>query len=154
MISLENFLQYCSAPLCYLSTFLYPFLSQSLHVSFIPFISSLFISLLPYQTLMCLCMPLFFTLSCVWKHWLQHIQPKMYWKPNPPKNVMDLVCILLQLLAVAGMSDTLLYNIAGLCYQLFLMWYHRINKFISSFLYLFLEGNLRDKLSTSKNRYK
>lgn len=55
---------------------------------------------------------------------------------------------------VAGTSGTILYNTAGLCYQLFLKCHHRINKYICNFLYLFLASNSRDKLSTSKHRYK
>lgn len=81
---------------------------------------------------------------------------KMYWKPNPLKKVRDSVCILYPFSTILCSRDIwhFLYNTAGLGYQLFLKCHHRINKYISNFLYLFLAGNLRDKLSTSKHRYK
>lgn len=71
-----------------------------------------------YQTLMCLCMPPFSLILYGKKTFNQ----KMYWKPNPLKKVMDLVCILypFSLYFVAETSGTILYNTAGLCYQLFL----------------------------------
>lgn len=85
MIS-QGFLQFCSAQLCYFSSFLNPCLSQSPHVSFIPFSSFLLPSLLNYQTLMCLCMSPFSLILCV-KTGFSTFNQKMCWNSNPVKKV-------------------------------------------------------------------
>lgn len=114
MISLQSFLQYCSAPLCFLSTFLYPFLSQSPPVSFIPFISSLLTSLLPYQTHVSLHASFFYLILCM-KALASAHSIKNVLKTSPIKKSHGLSMYFVPLFYYflqQGHLKTLLYNIS------------------------------------------